>query len=367
MSIDRRKLLRNSLGIGAAAIPLGALTVPAHSAEAARPTALPDFTLALVDAQTKTVENYSTGEIKYNAEGGRNYFGKPKAVFSTGVGDEAWRPLECKVRKLLSGETVFMVCGGDGANGRVTIHRQSDAAGLGAISGIPDFFPHSLEYLPTADAIIVVGTRGLETQGLPKPPNMPPPGHEITPGGSYMLFTAPNGLQRFEKVNAPGPFPFRQAHGVTLDQNNKKRVWIYGGEKIQGFEVQGSGKFTKLEPVDGAIDIRWDFYENGHDLQPDPLELQTLWATGTRHLLKIEKAADHPSKTWDYPSVHAKSFSRHRSGIGIFTTDPANNGFGTNKVNFIWGEQQMLTVQLGTDQEQTSKQRKIYKARLTDI
>ncbi|GGP76229.1 hypothetical protein GCM10010278_63360 [Streptomyces melanogenes] len=86
---------------------------------------------------------------------------------------------------LSSKETAFLACGGDETNGHVTTHRQSDAAALGWVNGLT-FFPHSLEYLPAQEAVIVVGPRGLDSL-YPKPPQA------TRSGGQYELFTAPNG------------------------------------------------------------------------------------------------------------------------------------------------------------------------------
>lgn len=350
MSLDRRQLLRGSLAAGAAAVPLGALAAPAHGVEPVPRISQQQsaaFPLVLMDAYNNTVETYDTGEI----DGRTNRFGAPKSSFLTGKGAEAWAPLECKFRKLKSGESVFMICGGDRKNGRVTIHRVSDSAPLGWASGLTNF-PHSLEYLPTADVVVVVGTQGLDDK------EETPPGKRS--GGTYELYLAPNGGSGPLRKIPGSERPFRQAHGVVKDQNHDDRVWIFGGNKIVGYEVRGEGGLdTELVEFARLPEPR---FENGHDLQPDPVDTQFLWATGSDYLFKINKAAGHPALDWWQPPGQAKSFSRHRSGRGIYTVDSKGNGYGSDKVDFLWPAQ---TVTVPLREGQTEK--RIYKARLTDI
>ncbi|GAA2096758.1 hypothetical protein GCM10009801_66560 [Streptomyces albiaxialis] len=356
MSLDRRQLLRGSLAVGAAAVPFASAT-PAYARQdrGAAQTPPASFYLALLDAHNNVVETYYTGDIDAQT----NRFGLPKSSFPTG----GWAPLECKFRKLNSGESVFMVCGGDPDKGRVTIHRNSDSAALGWDPDLP-IYPHSLEYLPTADVVIVVGTRGLEQHDPPKGP------HQKRGGGCYQLYLAPSAGSPGVLRKVPGltdkERAFRQAHGVVRDQNHPNRVWIFGGSKLVCYEVTGKRETTRLREMYRAEDsldpAKKPVFENGHDLQPDPVDTQFLWATGSAFQLKINKAGGPPRVEWSYPLPRVKSFSRHRSGRGIYTIDSENNPFGTDKVDFLWPSQ-TVTVPQGPGQ----KEKWIYKARLTDI
>ncbi|MFI2241468.1 twin-arginine translocation signal domain-containing protein [Streptomyces chrestomyceticus] len=357
MSVSRRQILRGSLAVGAAAVPFGVRASPAHGAGAAGQALAEDFYLALIDAKNNVVENYYTGHIRWqDAAHTKGTFGAPTSIFPT----DRWVPLECKFRKLASGEHVFMVCGGNSSDGQVTIHRSSDSAALGWDSGIPDFFPHSLEYVEKADVVIMVGTRGLDDKD--KPPPQLPGGPNPRPGGSIQLYTAPTaqgGPGSFKKVTN-GLYPFRQAHGVVRDQVNGSLVWVFGGNKIVGYMVEGFRETAKLREVARATDQ--EHFENGHDLQPDPTYREYLWATGSRFLLKINKSGGRPRFEWGEPPAAAKSFSRHRSGRGIYTIDSEGNDYGTDKVEFLWPR---ATVTVPTNGKQQVKW--IYKARLTDL
>ena len=354
MSVDRRQLLRGSLAAGAAAaVPFSVPLASAHAA-ARGERAAPAFQLALCDANNKVIENYSTGDIVTDAQGGSS-FGAPTSVFHTG----GWAPLECKFRTLKSGEEVFMVCGGDETKGRVTIHRTSDSAPLGWDTDIP-IFPHSLEYLPTADAVIVVGTRGLDDED-PPPPQLPG-GPKPRPGGSFQLYTAPTeaGPGSFTKIG--DAHAFRQAHGVVRDQNQQDLVWIFGGNKLLAYRVKGERESTWLDYEEEHSLTDQEDFENAHDLQPDPVDTQFLWATGSKHLLKINKSAGRPRVEWRQAPAKAKSFSRHRSGRGMYTFDAWGNAYGYNKVHFLWPYQEVTVPKTGKQGD-----RWIYKARLTDI
>lgn len=354
MALDRRQLLRGSLAAGAAAaLPLGASAASAQTvgkaAAGGRELQADPFHLALLDANNNVIETHSTANITWGSDGKQGTFGAPTSVFSTGTGANAWAPLECKFRKLNSGEFAFMVCGGTSDNGRVTIHRNSDGAPLGWDSGLK-MFPHSLEYLPTADAVIVVGTRLMDQD------DPPPSGGRA--GGCYQLYTAPHGSpDTFRKI-PNGQHSFRQAHGVVWD-TNLKLLWIYGGNKIVGYKVNGTGLNTSLQEVARLSDA--DF-ENGHDLQPDPIEPQFLWATGTNFQIKIDKSGGKPRKVWTYPAKHVKSFSRHRTGRGVWTASPPTNDYGSDQVNLLWPTQTVKAPKRSGQQEKW-----IYKARLTDI
>ncbi|MDJ1130998.1 hypothetical protein [Streptomyces iconiensis] len=355
MSLDRRQLLRGSLAAGAAAVPFGALAAPAYGAGGERRAAQASgFMLALLDANNNVIENHHTGDITTDAQK-QSFFGAPRSTFSTGSGADAWAPLECKFRQLNSGESVFMVCGGTPSDGRVTIHRKSDSAALGWTRGLT-IFPHSLEYLQAADVVVVVGTRGLPTD----------PAEEKT-GGVFELYTAPTkeGPSSFQKV-PDSQKPFRQAHGVVRDQNRSDVVWIYGGNKLVGYRISGHRETTKLKAFTRLTDEgqEWKF-ENGHDLQPDPVDTQFLWATGSEFMFKINKSGGTPRVEWFHRLGLVKSFSRDRSGRGVWTASPAldpDNKYGTDKVNFMWKAQTVTAPRLSGQGE-----KRIYKARLTDI
>lgn len=175
---------------------LGTLTTPARGAE----PDLEHFELALLDANPdkSQIEWVNTGKVDGNGR-----FLRQRDPLKVG-----WQPLELKYRWLPwingdeSGGVAYMIVGGDTKNGRVVIHRQSDGKQLASVDGL-SMYPHSIEYLPSANAIVVVGTR---TPGLP--------GGGGRRGGCYQLFTAPrNSGGAFTPVG--GPHQFRQAHGVA--------------------------------------------------------------------------------------------------------------------------------------------------------
>ncbi|WP_367133877.1 MULTISPECIES: twin-arginine translocation signal domain-containing protein [Streptomyces] len=223
MSLNRRQILRGSLAAGAMTLPLGAPAAPAYGVVREPRAQAPQagFSLALLDVNNQIITNHHTRDIRDGK------FGKPWATFRTGQGSEAWDPLELKFRKLQSGEAAFLVCDGNRTEGHVTIHRNSDAAPLGWVNGLTNF-PHSLEYLPTADVIVVVGTQGLDSLD-PKPPEA---GRS---GGCYELYLAPTGESTgpLQKIHVRDEDrAFRQAHGVVWDET-KQFLWIFGGNKIR--------------------------------------------------------------------------------------------------------------------------------------
>ncbi|MBP2185451.1 hypothetical protein [Amycolatopsis magusensis] len=349
--MDRRQLLRGLLAAGVAAVPISALAGSARGAEAVGGALLEDFHLALLDVQNHVIETYWTGHIKLEKDQNgkdRFVFGAPLSAFPTG----GWAPLECKFRKI-GGVPAFLVCGGDEEDGRVTIHRTSDSAALGWTTGLKNF-PHSLEYLPTADAVIVVGTAGLDDQ------DPGPPGERT--GGSFLLFQAPTAERPGPLVKISGPHAFREAHGVVLDQNNDRLLWIYGGNKILAYEVSGQGTGTTLTYLEHRS-LTNNKFENGHDLQPDLAETQYLWATGSKSQFRINKSGGgRPRIDWEYPTPKVKSFSKHRSGRGIYTADTLGNKYGSSWVDFVWPNQPVEAKPVGEQKEKW-----IYKARLTDI
>ncbi|MEH6374249.1 hypothetical protein V7793_07900 [Streptomyces sp. KLMMK] len=359
MSLDRRQLLRGSLAIGAAAVPFGALAAPAHGIVRQPQAQVPraGFSLALLDANNQIITNHHTGDIR------NGKFGKPWATFRTGQGAKAWDPLELKVRKLQSGETAFLICGGDRTEGHMTIHRNSDGAPLGWVSGLTNF-PHSLEYLSTPDVIIVVGTQGLDSLD-PKPPEA------SRSGGCYELYLAPT-------RGSAGPLrkipvqdedrAFRQAHGVVWDET-KQFLWIFGGNKIRAYTVTGKREHTRLKRAKDKkgkdIELVSSLFENGHDLQPDPLEPQYLWATSSKEIIQINKAGGYPRIQWSIPARSAKSFSRDRSGSAVWTSDTKGNAYGDDKVRFLWSSMtDPVTAERASGE---TKDKWIYKARLLDI
>lgn len=362
MSVDRRQLLRGTVAAGASALSVGALSGPARGAilapEVLR-TSRAGFNVALLDVANKVITNYHTADIQ------NNVFTKPWAAFETG----GWDPLEVKVRTFLSSkETAFLVCGGNETEGHVTIHRQSDAAALGWVNGLT-FFPHSLEYLPNQEAVIVVGPRGLDSLD-PKPPQAK------RSGGQYELFTAPtkDGPKSFQKITgiADKDRAFRQAHGVVWD-DSRKWVWIYGGNKLRPYTVSGFRETTRLHKINDpkfpndpnkCLELVSDVFENGHDLQPDPLEKQYLWATSSEEIIQINKAGGVPVIQWHIRAKAPKSFSRDHSGTGIWTSDSHDNAYGDEFVQFIWdAKYQKVEAKAGKGKPTPI----LYKARLLDI
>ncbi|TVL90317.1 twin-arginine translocation signal domain-containing protein [Streptomyces sp. SAJ15] len=336
MNVNRRDFLGGSLAAAAAIGPLGTIASSAHASPQARAAERSTFDLALVDAKNGVVENVNTGDIR------KGTFGRPWARFDTG----GWAPLEFRRRKVKGVGLVFMLCGAhlNGKNGQVTIHREGTSEGIGADHGLT-IFPHCMEYLPTADAVIVVGTRGREDAG-PVPPG-------ARRGGSYQLYTAPDGTPgSFKRVGTPQPF--RQAHAVLWDPL-RQLLWIYGGNRLQAFKVEGRGTSTKLTEVPG-MNLVSRVLENGHDLQPDYVDTRFFWATGSHYMFKIYKAGDRPSISWSHRVREVKSFSRHESGRGIWTTSrDVDNPYGDNKVHFMWPNE---TVR------HSDRSKWIYKARL---
>jgi hypothetical protein len=104
-------------------------------------------------------------------------------------------------------------------------------------------------------------------------------------------------------------------------------------------------------------------FENGHDLSPDPVDTQYLWATGTNSRFRINKSGGgRPWIDWEYPPRKVKSFSKHSSGRGVYTADTLDNKFGSPQVQLV------APNQLVTAQQRTGQQQKwIYKARFTSI
>ncbi|WP_158853866.1 hypothetical protein [Streptomyces sp. NRRL F-5650] len=357
MSLNRRQLLRGTVAAGASALSLGVLAAPARGAilrpQAAR-TSRAGFNVALLDKANQVITNYHTADIQ------NNVFTKPWAKFETG----GWDPLEIKVRTFQgSSEPAFLVCGGNPDKGAVTIHRQSDAAALGWRNDLT-IFPHSLEYLPNQDVVIVVGTRGLDDL------DKPPAGKRA--GGQYELFLAPGktGAGTLQKVTGipDADRAFRQAHGVVWDAS-RKWVWIYGGDKLRPYTVSGYRETTRLHTIPHpsdpkqTLEVRNQVFENGHDLQPDLMEPQYLWATSSDEIIQINKAGGIPTIQWHIPAKSPKSFSRDRSGVGIWTSDSLGNSYGDEFVRFLWdATHQKVEAKSGTATKPI-----LYKARLLDI
>ncbi|ATL26018.1 hypothetical protein KY5_1000c [Streptomyces formicae] len=363
MGLNRRQLLRGSLAVGAAALPVGALAAPAYGvvhkprAQARRA----GFNLALLDVANGIITNHHTGDIHTNTKGEKE-FGNPWATFRTGKdGAVGWDPLELKVRTLDNGkgEKAFLICGGDSTEGHVTIHRNSDGAPLGWVSGLTNF-PHSLEYVPEHEVIIVVGPRGLGQYD-------PPPRGESEPGGCYEMYAAPTGgsVGPLKKIPiADKDRAFWKAHGVVWDRD-KKLVWIYGGNKLRSYKVIGKGEGARLERAN--IEIVSDLFKNGHDLQPDPLEPEYLWATSSTEILQINKAGGYAFIQWSIPAKSVKSFARDRSGSAAWTADTLGNKYGDDKVRFMWYPDMTGPVTVPAVSGETTKPKVIYKARLLDI
>ncbi|MBO8195498.1 twin-arginine translocation signal domain-containing protein [Streptomyces oryzae] len=345
MNINRRQLLRGSLAAAAAAGPLGALASPAYGAQQAAPDPRDPYDLVLLDVANKKVQTVNTGQVR------NGQFGDPISTFATG----GWDPLECRFREI-RGTRVFMVCGGSPGDGKVTIHRQSDSKALGWDSGLK-IFPHCIEYLPTADAVIVVGTRGFEKENAPETPE------GKRPGGSYQLYTAPDGKtpDSFKRIRSDR---FRQAHGVLWDPK-MQLLWIYGGDKLQAFEVKGHRESTYLAPKQF---LQRSEFENGHDLQPDYVYPQFFWATGTHRIFKIDKSGAEPVEVWSHPTPEVKSFSRHEKGRGIYTSaHGTGNAYGNDQVHFLWppwGPPE--NIRFIDRKDPKARKSRIYKARLTN-
>ncbi|MFB1045328.1 hypothetical protein [Streptomyces chrestomyceticus] len=321
MSITRRRLLGGSLVVGAtAAGPLGTLATSAQAAPRAHAAPPTHFDLALLDVTNKVIDNYNTRDVV--ADGSEGKFTKRWSQFHTG----GWDPLELRIRNIKGVGQVFMVCGADpkdALDGKVIIHRSrpDSAENVGWDSGLP-IFPHCIEYLPTVDAVIVVGTRGHETG----------PGDRT--GGSYQLYTAPNGQQgSFRRVGTTQPF--RQAHGVLWDG---QYVWLYGGRLLQAFTVHRSGDNIWLKDANRKLENA--LFWNGHDLQLDPVYPHYFWATSSQRILKINKRGPVPDVEWSLPEGAVKSFSRHKeSGLGVWTAADHSDGnpYGNSRVHFLWG------------------------------
>jgi len=340
VSINRRQLLGSSLAAAAAAGPLGAMASPAHAGPQQGTIQRAAFDLVLCDAARNVVETVNTGTVSYpDGTNKPGVFGKPKSTFRTG----GWAPLECRFRDIKKIGRVFMVCGGTPDNGKVTIHRQSDSRGVGADSGLW-IFPHCVEYIPDIDAVIVVGTRGPKRNDKRDPRTQ----------GSYVLYNAPDGTPgSFTRLTEPRRF--RQAHGVLWDPK-RRLLWVYGWDSLVGYSVHRSGRNIDLRPQAVLHDRS---FINGHDLQPDYVDDRFFWATGTHAMFKVYKAQGNPRIVWSYGESEAKSFSRHESGRGVYTTahyTSPHNPYGDNKVRFLWPQE--------TVRQPHAKW--IYKARLTN-
>lgn len=353
MVLDRRQLLRGSLAAGAGATLWGLSTgmvLTADNASAAVP-AVPraaGFNVALLNTTHNVVENYNTADIRNNA------FSKPPwAKFPTGV----WQPLECKVRTLDSKETVFMVCGGKPDNGHVTIHRSSDAAALGWISELK-IFPHSLEYVPQKNVIVVVGTRGLDD-----PSSVPDYNPGATLGGTWQVYKAPGSTPGQLVKIAEGPF--RQAHGVVWQGG---LLWMFGGHKLVGYEVHVTSTSASIKPTVTFPEPEPKLFENGHDLSADPVSTEgnILWVSSSTQLLKINKSSNKPRVDERYPIAKMKSFSRHSSGRSVWTVAPSASGpdrYGNDEVNCMWPTENNKPVKVPNFDGQVGMKR-IYKARV---
>ncbi|MFG2503336.1 hypothetical protein ACGFSB_34645 [Streptomyces sp. NPDC048441] len=344
MSINRRQLLVGAAATAAAATA-GSLGVAAAPAQAAARGPFDPFDLALVDTKREIVEIHSTGDV----QGGK--FGAPKSSLGPG-----WSPLEFRRREIPGLGVVCMVCGSeldkDGGqqtrtSGRVTFRRWPDMnTEIASAEGL-EIFPHCIEYLPTARAVVVVGTRDPE----------PPAGQRPRPTrqqGSYQLYTAPDGTPgSFRPI--PGQLKyFRQAHGVLWDPVLNV-LWMYGWNQLVAYRVEGSGTSTHLTEVP-QLRLTTELFINGHDLQPDYAERTTLWASGSNYMIKIFKEADRSFIWWTDSVREVKSFSRHEEGRGIYTTARGTgNPYGNHRVYFKWPEEVI---------EHQDRSSRIYKARL---
>ncbi|MDJ1138465.1 hypothetical protein [Streptomyces iconiensis] len=348
MSINRRRLLSGAAA-AASAGALGTLATPARGAE----PRLEHFELGLLDANPDKcqIEWVNTGKVERD-----DRLIRQREPLKTG----GWQPLELKYRWLPwingdeSGGVAYMIVGGDTENGRVAIHRQSDGERLAWFDGL-SMYPHSIEYLPSANAVVVVGTR---TPGLP--------GGGGRRGGCYQLFTAPrNSGGVFTPVGEPRQF--RQAHGAAWQYHQDNpgdpgkitgTLWMYGYVTLQGYRVTGWRESVQLEEVP---ELRvWDrAFNNGHDLTLDGHEPAVLWATGTKRAFRIDVSGSRPQVV-DHFERWVKSYSRHSSGRGIWTSSQGvqkPNVYGSDRVNLEWPKARYFAPDNASW---------IYKARTTD-
>lgn len=293
MSIDRRTLLKGTAAAGAA-LPLGALaTGPAQAA--------PAYEIAVLDVNRNNVCVFDRN--------GAFTDDRIKWSFNPGWGDV----LETRFRDTTNDGSVFLLAGGSPGKGKghAEIRRRADEKLLWKATF--DNYPHCVERVRGPGAVIVAGTRT-------------DPGKE---GGSLHLFAPTNGS--ISSLKYLRSYPFHQAHGVLWDPLFGL-LWAVGGTALRSYRVEGTYQDIRLVQAG-----EWKIAGNGHDVQPDYTDTNVLYVTDSGHVYRVDKrnpAAMEVSSTRKY----VKSFSRHRSGEGVWTSAPqdASNPFGTSWVHFRW-------------------------------
>ncbi|MEV8306557.1 DUF6528 family protein [Streptomyces flavidovirens] len=280
--MDRRTLLRGAAA-GAVAIPAaGLLGAPAASAAPA------DYRVALTDQKTNRFlvfernQSWTDANLKWSFDPG---------------GASGWNdPFEIRFRETRRYGMIALMTAGVPGNGRAGIVR---VTGNGSRLTRADLlweasvasYPHSVERVPHAGAVVVAGTRDrLHVYGV----------NSSSPGSLKLVQTI---------TNMPKP------HAVLWDDENKL-LWVTGGKVIRTYKVDGTMRNVRLRKAGADIAISG----NGHDIQPDYANPGKLTVTDSHHVYSVDKRTRRATSFSG--ADYVKSYVRHPSGEAMWTLDP---------------------------------------------
>ncbi|WP_274563435.1 DUF6528 family protein [Streptomyces spiramyceticus] len=301
--MDRRTLLRGAVAgaVGAAAVPATAQAA-AHATAQAAPA---NYRVALTDQKTNRFlvfernQSWTDANLKWSFDPG---------------GASGWNdPFEIRFRQTQRYGTIALMTAGVPGNGRAGIVRvtgngsrltRSDLLWETSVSS----YPHSVERVPGAGAVVVAGTRDrLHVYGV-----------SSSNVGTLKL------VQTITDMPKP--------HAVLWDDENKL-LWVTGGKVIRTYRVSGSMRDVRLRKSGADIAISG----NGHDIQPDYANPGKLTVTDSHHVYAVDKRAR--TATSFSGADYVKSYVRHPSGEAMWTLDPtpADAPYGGPTVHFSGG------------------------------